>query len=59
MGKGAVNSVCIRESSPTGKSFGFPEPLVVNEGKSENSECVLNRLTNSDCLGLHVSNNPL
>ena len=26
---------------------------------SENSECALNRLSNSDCLGLHVSNNPL
>ena len=59
VGKGAVNSVCTRESSPTGKICGFPGLPVVNEGKNENSECVLNRLSNANCLGLHVSNNPL
>ena len=59
VGKGRVNSVCTRESSSTGKILRLPELLVVNEGKSENSECMLNRLSNSDCLGLHVSNNPL
>ena len=55
-GKSAFDSVCVRESSPTGQTLKLPEQLVV---KSENSECALNRLSNSDCLGLHVSNNPL
>ena len=59
VGKGTVNSVCTRESSPTGQILRLPEPLTVNKGKSENSECVLDRLSNSDCLGLNVSNNPL
>ena len=58
-GKSAVDSVCTRESSPTGQILRLSEPLVVSEGKSENPECVLDRLSNSDCLGLHVSNNPL
>ena len=52
-GKSTVNSVCAKESSPTGQILRLPELLVVNE------ECVLDRLSNSDCLGLHVSNNPL
>ena len=59
VGKSAVDSVCARGSSPTGQILKLPEQLVVNEGMSENSECVLGRLSNSDCLGLHVSNNPL
>ena len=59
VGKGTVNSVCTRKSSPTGQILRLPEPLTVNKDKSENSECVLDRLSNSDCLGLHVSNNPL
>ena len=37
----------------------LPEPLVVTRGESGNSECVLDKLGESDCLGLHVSNNPL
>ena len=51
VGKGAVNSVCTRESAPTGQILRLPEPLSLNEGKSENLECVLDRLSNSDCLG--------
>ena len=37
----------------------LPELLVVTKGESGNSECVLDKLGESDCLGLHVSNNPL
>ena len=51
VGKGAVNSVCTRESAPTGQILRLPEPLSLNEGKSKNSEYVLDRLSNSDCLG--------
>ena len=58
-GKSANDSICVRESFPISQTLKFPEQLVVNEAMSGNSECALNRLSNSDCLGLHVSNNPL
>ena len=59
LGKSTVNSICNRGSSPTGKILRLPEPLVVTKGESGNSECVLDKPDEFDCLGLHVNNNPL
>ena len=52
LGESTVNSICDRRFSPTGKNFRFPDPLIIMEG-------VLDKLGESNCLGLHVSNNPL
>ena len=55
-GKSAIDLVCVRETSPAGQTLKFPEQLILNEDSSEGT---LDRLSNSDCLGLHVGNNPL
>ena len=59
LGKYMVNSVCTREYSPTGKILRLHELSVVTETVSGDLECMLNKLSDSDCLGLHISNNPL
>ena len=59
LGKSTVNSICDRGSSPTGKNLRLPELLIITRGESGNLEGVLDKLGESDCLGLHVSNNPL
>ena len=59
LGKSTVSSVCDRGSSPTGKNSRLPELLIITRGESGNLEGVLDKLGESDCLGLHVSNNPL
>ena len=59
LGKSTVSSICDRGSSPTGKNLRLPEPLIITRGESGDLEGVLDKLGESDCLGLHVSNNPL
>ena len=54
-----INSVYARECLPTGKVLRLHEPSVVTEPVSGDPECMLNVPSDSDCLGLHISNNPL
>ena len=42
---------------PLGKFLRLSEMLLTTRGESGNSESVLDKLGESDCLGPHVSNN--
>ena len=58
-GKNMTDSVCGRGIFPSGRVLKVHEQLVDEEGTSTDSKCTPDVWNDCECLGLHVSNNPL
>ena len=58
-GKNTTNSVCDMGIFPSGRVLKVHEWLVDEEGTSTDSKCTPDMQNDCECLGLHVSNNPL
>ena len=58
-GKNMTDSVCDGGIFPSGRDLKVQEQLIAEEGTSADSRCTPDGLNNCECLGLHISNNPL
>ena len=58
-GKNMTDSVCDGGIFPSGRVLKVQEQLIAEEGTSADSKCTPDGLNDCECLGLHVSNNPL
>ena len=57
--KNMTDSVCDGGISPSGRVLKVQEQLIAEEGTSVDLKCTPDGLNDCECLGLHVSNNPL
>ena len=58
-GKNTTDSVCNGGIFPSGRVLKVQEQLIAEEGTSADSKCTPDGLNDCECLGLHISNNPL
>ena len=58
-GKNTTDSVCDGGIFPSDRDLRVQEQLIAEESTSADLRCTPDGLNNCECLGLHISNNPI